>query len=175
MSVISKNRFSLETIAKVRRSPAKRTTLVSLETPSLPLKKNRTSGFSCQTNMYTKHHLKPKVRFLRKPPPSQTNFVRFTGLLRTFAMVPYNELVFAILSRQVTGFSPFWEAVYSLIAKFPPRAYLMQHNPEEIYNRRQQPHRVSYISDFILKSIVLLLVCVITHSLCKQMHTMDLR
>ena len=37
--------------------------------------------------MYTKHHLNPNVRFFfRKSPPSQTNFVRFTGLLRTFAM-----------------------------------------------------------------------------------------
>ena len=32
--------------------------------------------------------LKPEVRFFRKPPP-QTNFVRFTGLLQTFAIVPY--------------------------------------------------------------------------------------
>ena len=61
--------------------------------PSLPSKrrKGRTSGFNSQTNVYTKHHLKPKVRFFRKPPPSQTNFVCFTGLLRTFAMAPYTD------------------------------------------------------------------------------------
>ena len=31
---------------------------------------------------------KTAVRFFGKPPPSQTNVVRFTGLLRTFAMTP---------------------------------------------------------------------------------------
>ena len=63
----------LRAIAKVRRSPAKQTNLVSLETPLPPPKRTkvRTSGFNSQTNMYTKHHLKPKVRFLRKPPPAK--------------------------------------------------------------------------------------------------------
>ena len=58
--------------------------------PSLSPKRTnlRTSGFNSQTNVYTKHHLKPEVRFFRNPPPSQTNFIRFTGLLRTFAMGP---------------------------------------------------------------------------------------
>ena len=51
--------------------------------------KVRTSGFNSETEVYTKHHFQPKVRFFRKPPPSQLNCVRFTGLLRTFAKVPY--------------------------------------------------------------------------------------
>ena len=75
----------LGAIAKVRRSPANRTKLVSLVTPTQPPKRTKvpTSGFNSQTNVYTKHYLKPEVRFFRKPPPSQTNFVRFIGLLRT--------------------------------------------------------------------------------------------
>ena len=119
---------ALGAIAKVRRSPAKRTKLVSFETPSLPSETNksshfrlqlsdqcvyktpfetpslplkrtkvRTSGFNSQTNVYTKHHLKLKVRFFFfKPPPSQTNFARFVGLLRTFVTAPYRK-VFVIL------------------------------------------------------------------------------
>ena len=59
--------------------------------PPLKRTKVRTSGFNSQTNVYTKHHLKPEVRCFRKLPPSETNFVRFTGLLRSFAMVPKEE------------------------------------------------------------------------------------
>ena len=70
-----------------------------LPPPPPPPKRTKvcTSGFKSKTKVYTKHHLKPKVRFFRKPPPSQTNFVRFTGLLRTFAMAPYSFVLFFIL------------------------------------------------------------------------------
>ena len=63
--------------------------LVSLEIkppPSPEKNKVRTSGFNCQTNVYTKHHLKPKVRFFRKPHPPPILFVSlgFCKLLRWF-------------------------------------------------------------------------------------------
>ena len=76
--------LTVRAIAEVCRSPAKQTKLVETP-PSLPLPEtNKSSHFSSQTNVYTKHHLKPKVRFFRKPSHSQTNFVRFTRLLQTF-------------------------------------------------------------------------------------------
>ena len=61
--------------------------------PSLPLKRTKllTSGFNSQTIVYTKQHLKPEMRFFRKPPPYQTNFVRFIGLLQNVAMVPKRQ------------------------------------------------------------------------------------
>ena len=65
--------------AKVRRSPAKRTKLVSLETPSLPPKRRevRTSGSNSQTTVSYKHHLKPKVRFFSKTPTLPNEFCSF--------------------------------------------------------------------------------------------------
>ena len=81
-------------IAKVRRSPAKRTKLVSLETPPSPWSEQK---FALQASALRPMCIQntiwsPEVRFFRKPPLSQTNFVRFTGLLQTFAMVLYTEL-----------------------------------------------------------------------------------
>ena len=66
-------------IAKVGRSPAKRTKLISLETPSLPPKRTkiRTSGFNSQTNVYMKHHLKPQMRFFSKNPTLVNEFCSF--------------------------------------------------------------------------------------------------
>ena len=163
MSVISKNRFSLGTIAKVRRSPAKRTALVSLETSPYPWKEQK---FALQASAVKPICIQntissPKCDFFEKPHrPKRILFVSlgFSEHLRWSLTMSLSSLFYHV-RLQV---SVVWEADYSLIAKFPPRAYLMQHNPEEIYNRRQQPHRVSYISEFILKSIVLLLVCVIS-------------
>ena len=68
--------FGWGPIAKLRRSQAKRTMLVSLEPPP-PLPKwttVRTSGFNSQSNVYTIHHLKPEVRF-SDTPPSQTKYL----------------------------------------------------------------------------------------------------
>ena len=90
-------RFILGAIVKVCRSPAKQTKLVSLETPSLPPKqtKIRTSGFNSQINMYVNTIWSPNCDFFETPPSRQTNFVRFNGLLRTFAIVPYRSFFFA--------------------------------------------------------------------------------
>ena len=86
--IICRSLQSFGAITKVHRSPVKGTKLVSLENPSLP-KTNKSSHFRLQlkTKVYTKHHLKPEVRFFRKPTPKRI-FVRFTGLLRTCAMTP---------------------------------------------------------------------------------------
>ena len=46
----------------------------------------RIAVFDYNTKVVTQHNSKPKVRFFRKPPSSQTSFVHFTGLLRPFQM-----------------------------------------------------------------------------------------
>ena len=87
-SIVMKiNVNALGAMAKVHRTPAKRTQLVSLETPSLPTKrtKGRTSGFNSQTNVHTKDHLKHHECFLRDPLlPKRSLFVSlgFCELLR---------------------------------------------------------------------------------------------
>ena len=86
--------FFLDSTAKVRRSPAKRTKLVSLETPSHPHPHPRNEQkFALQASTLRSMCIKNtiwslKCDFFEIPPPSQTNFVRFSGLLRTFAIVP---------------------------------------------------------------------------------------
>ena len=96
-------------IAKVRRSPAKRTKLVSLETPPYPRNEQKfalqasTLRPMCMQNTIWSLSLKCDL----KPPPSQTNFVRFTGLLRIFAMVPKRQDLTLLQITTLTHFSRF--------------------------------------------------------------------
>ena len=85
---ISGNHILLRGHRKSLQTPSEKNKVSFTSKPLPRPETNKTSHFRLQLSDQRVYKT-PFVRFFRKTPPSQMNSVRFTGLLRTFAMAPY--------------------------------------------------------------------------------------